>query len=270
MVVTVLASASIACAGWLWSAPASRLVTRSQPASALARPASSVVTGTVGWWGGAVGVTVLGALTGLIVVAVCGPIVVCWGATLLRSRARRRADAERGLALVAMVEAIGRDLASGGSLASALERALDSAEGSLTPLLEPARTALQSGERLVDAVERVERVDPGLLLFSVTVAVVSNSGGPAGPAIERLADTLRERLNAINECRVQSAQATASASVMTALPVAFASLVAAVEPQAAHFYLRTWSGALCAATALGLSMLGFIWMDRIIWRRAGE
>ncbi len=214
----------------------------------------AVVVASAGW---------IGSSPVLLVV---GPSLVI-GAAATHRRRRRRADAHRvDLAVIEFVDRIGQGMRGGGSLAGSVLDALDTMPDSpLRQRTEPTRRALQAGETLRVSLSRAERGDqPSLELVVTALTVLLVMGGPAASALDRLSDTLRLAVGARDEARAQAGQASASAALLAALPVAFGAVVALAEPAAADFYARSWLGAACVGVAAALAASGWWWMEWVI------
>lgn len=101
-----------------------------------------------------------------------------------------------------------------------------------------------------------------VLAVIITAAEV---GSPAAPALDRTAAVLRDRSAARAERRTQSAQARWSATVLTALPVAAAALMATSSPSMRSALVSPF-GMASATTGIALDIAGWSWMRRIVRR----
>jgi tight adherence protein B len=82
-------------------------------------------------------------------------------------------------------------------------------------------------------------------------------------AVDRTAATLRERQELRGEVRALATQARASAAVLALAPLAFAGLVATIEPAATTFLVASPVGWACLGGGLVLELVGAVWMSRI-------
>jgi tight adherence protein B len=105
-------------------------------------------------------------------------------------------------------------------------------------------------------------------LTTAALTIGSGEGGEVARAVDGVAATLRERHELRAELQALATQARASAGVLAAAPLAFAVLVAAVEPGAVLFLLTSPIGVACLLGGLALDAVGVVWMARIT-RRAG-
>lgn len=211
-------------------------------------------------------------------VAVAGPLLVVLLRAEHRRRRRRRVEAEQAETLPVVVDHLIQQLRSGASLGQAC-RSLDGRRGgagpvppgpTLPPGLEALTEALDRGRTLADGAQALAGDGDGSVrLLGVTIGVLARNGGPAVPALQRLRHTLVGRVHRRRRAEAQAAQALASARLLVVAPAAFAALLAAVDPAMAGFYLREPLGAACATAALGLSAIGWWWIQRAVARVQG-
>ncbi len=212
---------------------------------------------------------------------IAGPLVWLGCLSLYRTSRRRKQVQTSERELLAIVDQIAHELRSGNSLATAFtlgcmhssvgeEAKRSSSEtGSTLSIVADAVTA---GERLEVALERMlqseqgKQTTPALRLLAIAVVVLTESGGPAGPAIERLSETLRARQAGLDEVRTQASQAMASAAVLAGLPLVFALLLAGADHRIARFYFSSMLGAVCIVGSLLLLAAGWAWIQKLVWQ----
>ena len=78
------------------------------------------------------------------------------------------------------------------------------------------------------------------------------------------AATIRERADIRADRRAQSAQARLSAQIMSALPIGFTGWAVATDSRTARFVFGTPFGLVCLGAGVGLDVLGWRWMRRIV------
>ena len=100
-------------------------------------------------------------------------------------------------------------------------------------------------------------------LVAAALTIGSGSGGEVARAVDGVAVTLRERHEILAEARALATQARASAAVLATAPLAFALLVATIEPDAIAFLFTTPLGLGCLILGVGLDVGGWLWMARI-------
>lgn len=197
------------------------------------------------------------------------PVPVASFVLLLRRRSRSRAErTEKAAALSAFVDSVGIELRSGASLHGAITNAMSGPQvAALQQEFDVVRSAVEAGSTLDVALASLGRsssIDE-LSLLGTTAAVLAEHGGPVGPAIDRLSELIRSGQANDRAIRSQASQATASASVMAGLPVAFGSVLALIDGRLAVFYLRSPLGTACVAGCFGLVAFRWVWMDHLIW-----
>lgn len=216
------------------------------------------------WWPAAAAVAsvILGVRMGSVAMAAMGPLLALVGhAGRVRSRRRRGRD-ERDAAVVAWIDAVARDLATGAALGPSLGRHLPS---TLRSELGLDGVEHRTGREL--AAELRPRADL-LGLAGTTLDVLLEHGGPATPALVRLADTLRARAAVRRRRRAEAAHARASAQLVAAVPVAFVAGASLVDPSLARFYASSTVGGVCLATAAVCAAVGWWWIEALTERSA--
>lgn len=176
-------------------------------------------------------------------------------------RRRRAPVSDREMAT--WCEHAARAVRAGASVPVAITDACAAAPGPRAALA-PASDGLRRGLSMSAALARVV-VDPSHPEAAV-VAVLracTEIGGPAAPALERVATVLHGRADAAAERWSHSAQARLSARVLTVLPAGVGALLVAAEPS-----IRTAAvspaGIACIAGGATLNAGGWCWMRHLI------
>lgn len=167
------------------------------------------------------------------------------------------------------LDALAQRLGSGGSLSQAVRET--PVPASLTERLQPLRWGLSFGLGLQASLGLLRsrlaadpEHPPAFDLLVDTIDVLVLRGGPTLPSLERLNDTIRSAEWVEAEVRLQAGQATASAVVLTGLPLLFAGGLAALDHRLARFYLYDPVGAACLLTAGVLAYGGWRWMAQLV------
>lgn len=163
-------------------------------------------------------------------------------------------------AAAAALEAAVREVRSGSALTVAVRTAL-----STSPIVLPRlRTALERGEPLVTALAASPPASPSDTVVHRSLVVATTAGGDVAAVLEAGAEVLRERHAWALERHAQSAQARVSASVLTAVPVAFAALGLITSDRVRQAY--TAVGATLPLTVAGVvvNLIGWWWMRRLV------
>jgi tight adherence protein B len=185
----------------------------------------------------------------------------------LPERRRRRRDGQLPEALDRLAAALRAGDSVGaalGPVAAATPRPLGADLHRLARSVElgtPAPAALEAWGRSGESSADVR-------LVATALAIGATAGGELARAVDGVAATLRERHELRREVQALATQARASAGVLAVAPLAFAGVVATVEPRAALFLVAEPAGLLCLAVGLALEGVGAIWMNRIT-RSAG-
>jgi tight adherence protein B len=193
----------------------------------------------------------------VVLVAIAGP------AGLHVARARRAQHFAR--ALPGAMEQIAAELRGGGSVASAVEHLADSS----SPIARDAhrmRSRTRLGLSFVEALRAwpSEREAAGVRAAAGALAVASTMGGHAADAIDGLASSLRNRLDASAEARALSSQARLSAIVVGGAPLGYLAFASVVDRRSVGALVGTAIGRTCLVVGLGLEVLAAVWMRRIV------
>ena len=155
-------------------------------------------------------------------------------------------------------DGVARDVRSGRSLAAAL-RTIDPPDGTC---LAAIPHALARGRPLTDALS-VPDPSPDEQAVLTVLTACAHHGGPAAQPLDQVAATLRRRAADAAERAVHSAQARLSALVMTVLPGAVLSLLLVTSPST-RATTGSPVGVAIVVVGLGLNVMGWLWMRRII------
>lgn len=249
--------------GEAWRLPAS---VRTPLARALSRaeldaePEQAVTTWAIAVLGAVtVAVVISPALVALVLVAAVGGPVV--GVRFASGRRERRFAASLPLAL----ETVAADLRGGTTVPEAVARVAESGSPVAADLRRvTARAGL--GISFADALTRwpLEHDVAEVRAAAGALAVAATMGGPAAGAIDGLAASLRDRLDAVAEARALSSQARLSAVVVGAAPRGYLAFSALVDPGAVDALLGSGVGRVCLVVGLGLEGLAAWWIRRIV------
>jgi tight adherence protein B len=202
--------------------------------------------------------TAVGVVTGAV-------LLVCpWIARRLVDR--RRAD-RRDAQLPEALERLASSLRAGHALGPAFVAMADATPEPLRSELGTAAAEVIHGAGLSAALDRWAgrpAAGPEAQLAAAALGLAADAGGEVARSVDRVAATLRERRELRAEVRALATQARASAGVLAVAPLAFAAVVAGVEPRAVAFLVTTPVGVMCLVGGLGMEALGAAWMARIL------
>jgi tight adherence protein B len=177
-------------------------------------------------------------------------------------RRRRRRDAQ----LPDAMDRVASALRAGDAVGPALQGVARDVPEPLGGELQQVAGAVARGASVADALGGWTRSDdttPDVQLVVAALTLGAGAGGELARAVDGIASTLRERQELRGEVRALATQARASAAVLAAAPVAFALLVASVEPASAAFLVTEPAGVACLVLGAGLEVAGGVWMERI-------
>jgi len=212
---------------------------------------------------GALVLVVAVTLAPVLAVAVTLALAAGWRmAPVIRGR---RAAAEFEAGLPSSIDQLVAQLASGSSLLQAMQGAADQS-GPVAADLGTVVARHQRGAGVQAALDRWahERPGTGVGLVADALALSGSSGGSQVGALEGVGATLRERQTLKGEVRALGSQARTSALVLVATPVAFAAVVAIVDPRIGHLLVGTPLGWACIAAGCLLDGAGAWWMARLL------
>lgn len=181
----------------------------------------------------------------------------------LRARRRARRDAQ----LPVWLERLATGLRAGLSLPGALAASAPTTGWPLRGDLERLLALTGAGVGLGDALARWRAhpdATPAVTLTCAALELGAEAGGSVAQAVDRVAATLRDRLEVQAEVRALATQARASAALLSVAPVGFTAVLATVEPGIASVLLTTPAGWACLAVGLALEAAGAAWMARIV------
>jgi tight adherence protein B len=184
-------------------------------------------------WAG-LSVLLLLALLGALgwAAALVAPVLAGLGGVgLLRVRARQRAE-RLSQALPEALQLLAQGIRSGHSLQQSLEMvARETPEplgGEFARLVQALRVSVPLEEALQECARRIGTREAELLATAVTVQ--RQVGGNLADVLDRIQDTLRERLRVEGEVRALTAQGRLSGAVIGSLPPGLALLASILDP----------------------------------------
>lgn len=180
---------------------------------------------------------------------------------------RRRRDARRDAQLPHWLERLASALRAGEAPAAAIAATRSSTPPPLGPEVGRVAEEVEHGAGLVDALDRWRRgptSSPAVALAASALALGVATGGEVARAVDQVAATLRDRLEAQAEVVALATQARTSAWVLGAAPLGFTLVIASVEPRVPHLLLGTPVGLGCLTLGLALQAAGAAWMTHIV------
>jgi len=164
-----------------------------------------------------------------------------------------------------LLETVARFLRSGSSLSVALREASDELDETLRRELSMVLAGADHGRPLADSFADWARASssPARQMVAAAMVIAHTLGGGAAHTFDALASSLRARASARREAEVMAAQARASALVIGVAPLAFAMVIAAVDPSTAGAVVQSGTGQLCVVGGVACEFVGLGWIRRL-------
>ncbi len=157
-------------------------------------------------------------------------------------------------------------LRAGAALPVALRYLADESEPPLSQefslLLREQRLGSRFDEALVNLAQRMPSEATQLTVAALRIA--ADTGGNLAEALERVAGTVRARLQMAGRVDALTAQGRLQAAVVGALPLLLAVALSALEPDVMMLLWQTPTGWLVIAVVAVLEVVGMWWIRRIV------
>lgn len=164
------------------------------------------------------------------------------------------------------LEMISRSLKAGHSFIAAVRMVgsemSDPVAGIFKTVYEEQTLGLSTKDALAHMVERVDTSD--VRFFVTAVNVFREIGGNLSELLERLANTIRERIRIRRQVRVYTAQARLSGYILAALPIFMATFFVVVAPDYIKELVSVKIGKYLIAGAIAAQIIGFLTIRKII------
>jgi tight adherence protein B len=165
-----------------------------------------------------------------------------------------------------MVEELARAAKTGRSVEHSLQLVADDTPSPLGEELRLAARRMEMGLPLREALRDLPRRTgiSTLNLLITTLTVQQQTGGDLVTVLERLSRTVRDRLLYLGRLRASTAASRATAVLMIVLPPAALAFFSFREPDyLPHLFSSAW-GRNATLIAVGLEIVGSIWVLRIL------
>jgi len=209
----------------------------------------------------------------LILLMVWGPAVAvgvgagAFAVGRVSTRRRRAAERRRGEEQLAdAVAAVSAGLRAGLSLSQALAYARDEAQSPLRDDLTRLVGRIEVGEPMGDALFAwaEDRGSEDARLIAGVLDLHRRSGGDLPAVLDGLVGTLRERRSAHREIRALTAQARLSGVILGMLPIGFFGFLLLTSRREMTDAMASPLGRTAVAVGLGLELLAFLWIRRLL------
>ncbi|MBI1922553.1 MAG: type II secretion system F family protein [Geobacter sp.] len=161
---------------------------------------------------------------------------------------------------------LARSLRAGHSLTGAVELVGTEMQDPLGELFKTAYEQQKLGLRVTDSMQSItERIESIDLRFMVTaLSINAEVGGNLAEILDKLAETIRERLRIRRQVRVYTAQGRMSGYILAALPIVTFILFNILMPGYEDVLVREKVGNYVLAFAALMQIMGFLFIRKII------
>ena len=175
-------------------------------------------------------------------------------------RARRRQIVQ----LASLLHALSRALRGGATLHTAIQQV--ATDGSVADDgFRRAAGRVRDGAPVNQEIDRwaaaLQHRDADLVRAVINTGAATGSGLAA--SFDRAAATLDERAGLQREINALTAQARASAALLTLAPFAFLAVVATIDPTVVTTAVSATSGRVALVVGAALDLVGWMWMRRL-------
>jgi tight adherence protein B len=211
---------------------------------------------------------------GLLVLALTGNVLLAllsWPIILLIERfspvaGRGKTRVKTEEQVLELIDSLNQSLRSGLSLQQSLEVSMEDVgeemRHEVLVVLQELRLGSGLETALTNAAEAAEA--PSLRMTFTVLGLLHGKGGDLPRILERLRKRVAEGLEARRETRVLTSQSRASGYLVSALPLVFFLLQAALNPQSLRPLFSTTTGNLIMIAAAGMNAAAFLLIRKIV------
>ncbi len=164
------------------------------------------------------------------------------------------------------LDMISRSLKAGHSVSAAIQLVSEEMPEPLASLFKTAyeeqTLGLSMKDSLTQMMDRMQSVD--LRLFVTAVLIHREVGGNLSETLERLAQTIRERIRIRRQIKVYTAQGRLTGYILAALPIAMAIFLYLTSPDYLGELVSIDVGKYAIAVIVAAQIIGFIIIKRLI------
>jgi len=165
-----------------------------------------------------------------------------------------------------MLQGTATGMKSGASLNQALESVIMEQTGAIKQefdlFLREVRVGISFEEALDNLYARMPLMDLSLVISGMKIS--KEIGGNLAETLERMASTLRRKLEMEGKIDALTAQGRAQGYVMTALPILLGLVLFQMEPEQMSLLWTEWYGWVVIAVVVTLEVVGFIFIKKIV------
>jgi tight adherence protein B len=161
---------------------------------------------------------------------------------------------------------IARSIRAGHALSSSLElvgnESADPAGGLFKTAFEQQKLGLPVADTLMNMTERIDSLD--LRFFVMVITINSEVGGNLAETLDKLAETIRERLKIRRQVKVYTAQGRLSGYLLAILPIVSFLLINFLIPGYEDVLTKEKPGQYILALAALMQLTGFLFIRKIV------
>lgn len=205
-------------------------------------------------------------LTGNLIPAALIGILVGASPTVIFSWLRKRRQKAFISQLPDMLQGTSTAMRSGASLNQALESVIvessDPIKQEFDLFLREVRVGVSFNEALDNLYKRIPLMDLNLVISGMKIS--REIGGNLAETLERMADTLRRKLEMEGKIDALTAQGRAQGYVMTGLPILLGLVLYQMEPEQMSLLWTEWYGWVVISIIVVLEIIGFFFIRKIV------
>ncbi|MDR6965321.1 type II secretion system F family protein [Shewanella putrefaciens] len=205
-------------------------------------------------------------LTGNLIPAALIGILVGASPTVIFSWLRKRRQKAFISQLPDMLQGTSTAMRSGASLNQALESVIvessDPIKQEFDLFLREVRVGVSFNEALDNLYKRIPLMDLNLVISGMKIS--REIGGNLAETLERMADTLRRKLEMEGKIDALTAQGRAQGYVMTGLPILLGLVLYQMEPEQMSLLWTEWYGWVVISIVVILEIIGFFFIRKIV------
>lgn len=208
---------------------------------------------------------ILGALLGGGLFLLLAPLLLALPSIFLSTRSQERRK-QIALALPDALGSIASALRAGFSLMQALDACARQTKGPLSQEIDRLLAETRVGVGIDDALESLAQRagSPDLSLMVTAVQIQRQVGGNLAEVLDRIQQTIRERVRLQAEVRALSAQGRISSLIIGLLPVGLLLLMSVLAPAFVGPMFRPGIGRLLLILAALFEIAGFFVLSRVV------
>lgn len=206
------------------------------------------------------------ALRGNALIALLAALAIAFGAFIFLGYRKKQRAARFTEQLPDALTMISRSLRAGHSLSGAVELVSEELPEPAGLLFKIAYEQQRLGMRMADSLgtlpEKIESID--LRFFVAIIRINSETGGNLAEVMDKLAETIRSRLQIRRQVQTYTAEGRLSGYVLVILPMAVFGLFYLLQPSYMDVFFKERSCQLILAAAGLGQFIGFLFIKKIV------